>query len=83
MASTQRVATREGPNVDGARGDYRVVEPVEQYLEYLRWTDQLAQHDQELRQGLALWWTFLEQRAGVGCRRRDRTGHLRRAVQAQ
>lgn len=63
MASTQRVATGAGPTWTVVAGDYRVAEPVEQYLEYLRETDRSPNTIKSYARGLALWWSFLEQRS--------------------
>ncbi|MGW3627952.1 tyrosine-type recombinase/integrase [Streptomyces sp. NPDC000880] len=63
MASTQRVATGEASTWTVLAGDYRVAEPVEQYLEYLRSTDSSPNTIKSYARGLALWWSFLEQRS--------------------
>lgn len=42
--------------------DYRVVDPIERYLEYLRSTKHSPNTVKSYAQGLALWWTFLELR---------------------
>ncbi|MFF7199297.1 site-specific integrase [Streptomyces sp. NPDC008079] len=60
MASTQRVATGAGPTWTVVAGDFRVAEPAEQYLEYLRGTDRSPNTIRSYAQGLALWWSFLE-----------------------
>lgn len=47
--------------------DYRVVEAIEQYLEYLEYLRSRDCSPDTLKsyaRGLALWWTFLEQAAG-------------------
>lgn len=63
VASTQRVATGEGVTWTVLADDYRVAEPVEQYLEYLRSADCSPNTVKNYARGLALWWTFLERRA--------------------
>ncbi|WP_436739823.1 site-specific integrase [Streptomyces sp. BBFR102] len=40
-------------------------EPVEQYLEYLQGTDRSPNTIKSYARGLALWWSFLEQRSQV------------------
>ncbi len=63
VASTQRVVTGEGVTWTVVGEDYRVAEPVEQYLEYLRSRDCSPNTLKSYARGLALWWTFLERRA--------------------
>jgi site-specific recombinase XerD len=63
LAITQRVAIGEGVTWTVLAGDYRVAEPVEQYLEYLRSTDSSPNTIKSYARGLALWWSFLEQRS--------------------
>jgi site-specific recombinase XerD len=43
--------------------DYRLAEPVELYLEYLRSRDCSPNTVKSYARALALWWTFLERRA--------------------
>lgn len=62
MASTQRVATGEGVTWTVLGDDYRVAEPVEQYLEYLRSRDCSPNTIKSYARGISLWWTFLERR---------------------
>ncbi|MEU0568115.1 site-specific integrase [Nonomuraea sp. NPDC005983] len=40
--------------------DYRVVEPVERYLQFLRSTDRSPNTVKSYAKGLELWWTFLD-----------------------
>ncbi|MET8992311.1 tyrosine-type recombinase/integrase [Nonomuraea wenchangensis] len=63
MAGTQRVATSEGVTWTVLGDDFRVAEPVEQYLEYLRSTDCSPNTVKTYARGLALWWSFLELRS--------------------
>ncbi|MFE9296912.1 tyrosine-type recombinase/integrase [Streptomyces niveus] len=63
LAITQRVAIGKGTTWTVLAGDYRVAEPVEQYLEYLRSTDSSPNTIKSYARGLALWWSFLEQRS--------------------
>lgn len=63
MAFKQRLVTREGPTWTVLGSDYRVVEPVERYLEYLRSTDHSPNTVKNYAKGLELWWTFLERRS--------------------
>ncbi|MBZ6081540.1 site-specific integrase [Streptomyces olivaceus] len=63
MASTQRVVLGEGVTWTVVGEDFRVAEPVEQYLEYLRSRDCSPNTLKSYARGLALWWTFLERRA--------------------
>ncbi|MFC7384228.1 tyrosine-type recombinase/integrase [Sphaerisporangium rhizosphaerae] len=88
MATTQRVTTGEGPTWTVLAGDFRVAEPVEQYLEYLRSTDCSPNTIKSYSKGLALWWSFLEQRVqtwdAVGVTELGTfVGHLRRKSVAE
>ncbi len=62
MATTQRVAAGEGPTWTVLADDFGVVEPVEQYLEYLR-LECSPNTVKSYARGLALWWSFLERRS--------------------
>ncbi|MFJ8545952.1 hypothetical protein ACIRFH_28875 [Streptomyces sp. NPDC093586] len=55
MASTQRVVMDEGVTWTVVGEDYRVAEPVEQYLEYLRSRDCSPNTLKSYARGLALW----------------------------
>ncbi|WP_225851250.1 site-specific integrase [Streptomyces sp. HPF1205] len=63
VASTQRVVTEEAVTWTVVGEDFRVAEPVEQYVEYLRSRDCSPNTLKSYARGLALWWTFLERRA--------------------
>ncbi|WP_433237547.1 site-specific integrase [Streptosporangium sp. CA-135522] len=62
MAYIQRIVSREGRTWTVLGDDYRVVEPIERYLEYLRSTDRSPNTVKSYAKGLELWWTFLERR---------------------
>uniref|UniRef100_UPI003F497E59 site-specific integrase n=1 Tax=Nonomuraea bangladeshensis TaxID=404385 RepID=UPI003F497E59 len=58
----QRVATPDGPTWTVLDADYRVVQPIERYLEHLRPTDHSPNTVESYAKGLELWWTFLDAR---------------------
>ncbi len=60
MAATQRVRTVAGSTWTVVGSDLRVVEPVEQYLEFARASEFSPNTVKAYARGLALWWTFLE-----------------------
>ncbi|MGW6505889.1 tyrosine-type recombinase/integrase, partial [Nonomuraea angiospora] len=63
VAFKQRVATPDGPTWTVLDADYRVVRPIERYLEHLRSTDHSPNTVESYAKGLELWWTFLEARS--------------------
>ena len=57
---TQRVVLGDGERTwTVLDGDHRVVEPAEQYLEYLRMLGRSPNTVKSYARGLALWWEFL------------------------
>lgn len=62
MAFKQRVATSAGPTWTVVGADYRVVVPVEEYLEFLRSSAFSPNTVKAYAKALELWWTFLEGR---------------------
>ena len=57
---TQRVVLADGERTwTVLDGDHRVVEPAEQYLEYLRMLGRSPNTVKSYARGLALWWEFL------------------------
>lgn len=60
MATTQRVAIATGSTWTVVGSDLRVVEPVEQYLEFARASEFSHNTIKAYARGLALWWTFVE-----------------------
>ncbi|WP_171068960.1 tyrosine-type recombinase/integrase [Actinomadura geliboluensis] len=62
MAVKQRVVTREGLTWTVLGADYRVVGPIEQYLEFLRIGEHSPNTIASYAKSLELWWTFLERR---------------------
>lgn len=62
MAFKQRVVTTGGPTWTVLGADYRVVDPVERYLEFLRSSKCSPNTVKVYAKGLELWWTFLETR---------------------
>jgi len=58
---TQRVAVSDGERTwTVLDGDHRVVEPAEQYLEYLRMLGRSPNTVKSYARALALWWQFLD-----------------------
>lgn len=62
VAFKQRVATVNGPTWTVLGADYRVVDPIERYLEFLRSSKTSPNTVKAYSKGLELWWTFLEGR---------------------
>ncbi|WP_406111651.1 site-specific integrase [Streptomyces sp. NBC_01003] len=83
LATTQRMATVEGPAWTVSAGDCSVVGPVKQYLEYLRSTESSPNTVRSYARGLALWWSFLERRERRGIRSERRSWGVCRTVASQ
>lgn len=73
VASTQRVSTAVGPTWTVVGADFRVIEPVEQYLEFARASGFSHNTVKAYARGLALWWTFLERSGRPSTVAPDRT----------
>lgn len=60
MAVSQRVDLPDGRTWTVLGGDWQVVKPVEEYLEFLRNTERSPNTVKSYAHALALWWSFLE-----------------------
>ena len=60
MARTQRVKTDGGSTWTVLGGDQRVVEPIEEFLEFTRSSDYSPNTVKSYARALALWWSFLD-----------------------
>ncbi|WP_265446186.1 site-specific integrase [Flexivirga meconopsidis] len=63
MATSQRILTGDSTTWTVVGSDHYLVRPVERYLEFLRATGCSPNTIKAYARGLALWWTFLEDRA--------------------